>query len=409
MNRIIKNLFIAFLLFTLTAFSFPLNINATLQDDLTAVQKKLAEIRNEKNNIQSKLNTDKSLQNQYSQEIFKLQSQIDLLDNEIQEKELIIQELNLQIEILGKDIEATTQETLIAKKDIKKLEDETDQRIVDIYIDEKTFSQLDMFFSSQGTDIIKYSVYQNSFQIETNNMLEALNNKKQELEAKQVKLEKDKAQVIMDQTTLETEKIALTQKQSELDAQRAVFYKKRNEVTSSIQQNSELISIFSEEEQKTLAMQNKIEQELFNNIKNLGSGTYVIKGTIIGRQGYSGYVIPSGPAGAHLHFATKVNGASVNPCSLVPSGTFTTCGGSGTIAWPLRSPFYYTSAYGWRWGKWHDAIDIASSTTHAYIYAAHDGWMYKGGSFSSGYWRKVCETKDDCSKGIYTFYLHLAE
>jgi murein DD-endopeptidase MepM/ murein hydrolase activator NlpD len=156
-------------------------------------------------------------------------------------------------------------------------------------------------------------------------------------------------------------------------------------------------------------MQNKIEQELFNNIKNLGSGTYVLKGTIIGRQGYSGYVIPSGPGGAHLHFATKVNNSSVNPCSVLPGGTFETCGGSGVLSWPLRSPFSYTSAYGWRWGKWHDAIDIASATTHAYIYAAHDGWMYKGGSWSSGYWRKICEVKDNCAVGNYSFYLHLAE
>lgn len=387
----------------------PLSVKAGLQEDLQEVQRKLQEIRNEKNNIQSKVNSDKSLQNAYSAEIFKLQSQIDLLDNEIQEKELIIQELNLQIEILTQNIDTTTKQIEQAKLDIGKLEEETDKRLVDIYIDEKTFSQIDMFFSSQGTDIIKYSVYQNSFQMETNAMLSNLNFQKQELESKQVELEQNKAQVIKDQTTLEEEKQVLSTKQTELDQQRAVFYKKRNEVTASIQQNNNLISIYTEEEQKTLAMQNKIEQELFNNIKNLGSGTYVLKGTIIGRQGYSGYVIPSGPGGAHLHFGTKVNGSSVNPCSLLPSGVISGCGGNGSIEWPLRSPFYYTSAYGWRWGKWHDAIDIASPNTHAYIYAAHDGWMYKGGSWSSGYWRKICETKDNCDQGKYTFYLHLAE
>jgi peptidoglycan hydrolase CwlO-like protein len=403
--RINTILIISILLLGIT----PLSVKAGLQEDLQEVQRKLQEIRNEKNNIQSKVNSDKSLQNAYSAEIFKLQSQIDLLDNEIQEKELIIQELNLQIEILTQNIETTTKQIEQARLDIGILEEETDKRLVDIYIDEKTFSQIDMFFSPQGTDIIKYSVYQNSFQMETNAMLSNLNFQKQELESKQVELETNKTQVISDQTTLEEEKQILSSKQTELDQQRAVFYKKRNEVTASIQQNNNLINIYTEEEQKTLAMQNKIEQELFNNIQNLGSGTYVLKGTIIGRQGYSGYVIPSGPAGAHLHFGTKINGSSVNPCSLLPSGVISGCGGNGSIDWPLRSPFYYTSSYGWRWGKWHDAIDIASPNTHAYIYAAHDGWMYKGGSQSSGYWRKVCETKDNCNQGKYSFYLHLAE
>lgn len=403
---------INFFLVIIFAFSFSspiLTVNATLQDDLAAVQQKLKDIKNQKNTIQQSLNKDKSLQNQYSVEIMNLKNQIDLLDTEIKEKDLIIQELNLQIQILTQTIETTTNEISTAKDEIVKLEDETDKRLVDIYISEKTFSQLDMFLNEQGGDIIKLSVYQKSFQMETNKLLDELNQKKIDLEKKQKQLETDKAQIILDQTTLETEKVALTKKQAELDGQRAVFYKKRNELTASIQQNNDLINIYSQEEQKTLALQNKIEQELFNNVANLGNGTYVVKGTIIGRQGYSGYVIPKGPSGAHLHFATKVNGSSVNPCSLLPTGTFSNCGGSGQISWPLRSPFYYTSSYGWRWGKWHDAIDIASSTTHAYIYAAHDGWLYKGGNFSGGFWRKICETKDNCSKGVYTFYLHLAE
>ncbi len=410
MKNLIKKLNILLVVIIAFSFSTPiLTVNATLQDDLAAVQQKLKDIKNQKNSIQQSLNKDKSLQSQYSNEILILKNQIDLLDTEIKEKDLVIQELNLQIKILTETIETTTINIATAKGEIFKLEDETDKRLVDIYIAEKTFSQLDMFLSEQGGDIIKLSVYQKSFQMETNKLLDDLNLKKADLEKKQIQLEKDKAQILLDQTTLETEKASLTTKQSELDGQRAVFYKKRNELTASIQQNTDLINIYSQEEQKTLAMQNKIEQELFNNVANLGNGTYVLKGTIIGRQGYSGYVIPKGPGGAHLHFATKVNGSSVNPCSLLPTGTFSNCGGSAQISWPLRSPFYYTSSYGWRWGKWHDAIDIASSTTHAYIYAAHDGWLYKGGNFSGGIWRKVCETKDNCNKGVYTFYLHLAE
>jgi hypothetical protein len=386
-----------------------LPVHAGLAEDLAEVQKKLAEIRNQKNSIQSQINSDKKSSDALTAEILKLKNQIELLNNQIQEKELIIQELDLQITILTQNIEVTGTEIFKAEGDIAQLEKETDQRMVDIYISEKTFSQFDVFINQAGTDFIKYSVYQDSFQSETNTLLDQLSTKKTELETKKASLEASKLQIVSDQTRLDEEKIALTKTQSELDQQRAYFNAKRNESMNRIQQNTATINIFTEEEQKTLAKQNQIEQELFNSIKNLGSGVYVTKNTIIGQQGYSGYVIPKGPGGAHLHFATKVNNQSVNPCSLLPAGTFSNCAGSGKIAWPMRNPFNYTSGYGMRWGKWHDAIDIASPSTHAYIYAAHDGWMYRGGDFGGGFWRKVCETKGDCSKGVYTFYLHLKD
>jgi len=265
---------INFFLIIIFAFSFSspiLTVNATLQDDLAAVQQKLKDIKNQKNTIQQSLNKDKSLQNQYSVEIMNLKNQIDLLDTEIKEKDLIIQELNLQIQILTQTIETTTNEISTAKDEIVKLEDETDKRLVDIYISEKTFSQLDMFLNEQGGDIIKLSVYQKSFQMETNKLLDELNQKKIDLEKKQKQLETDKAQIILDQTTLETEKVALTKKQTELDGQRAVFYKKRNELTASIQQNSDLINIYSQEEQKTLHFKTKLNKNFL--IMSLTLGT----------------------------------------------------------------------------------------------------------------------------------------
>lgn len=406
-RKTIETITFTFLGIVMLAGQFP--VHAGLAEDLAAVQRKLAEIRNQKNNIQSQINSDKKNTDQLTSEIIKLKQQIDLLDNQIQEKELVIQELNLQISILTQSIDVTTSEIFKAEGEIETLEVETDKRMVDIYIAEKTFSELDVFIKQAGTDFIKYSVYQNSFQNETNNMMSELSRKKTELQDKKTSLETSKLQVVSDQTRLDEEKVALTKTQSELDQQRTYFNKKRNESMSRIQTNTQAVNVFTEEEQKTLALQNKIEQDLFNSIANLGNGVYVTKGTIIGQQGYSGYVIPKGPSGAHLHFAAKVNNQSVNPCSLLPAGQFSNCAGSGAASWPLRGTFYFTSSYGWRWGKWHDAIDIASPTTHAYVYAATDGWMYRGGSYSSGFWRKVCTTKNNCAQGTYTFYLHLKD
>lgn len=405
-TKFIKNLILALLLIS---FFLPiLPVKAGLAEDLEAVQKKLASIRQQKNNIQNQINNDSKTASNLTNQIIKLKNQISLLDKQIEEKELVIQELDLQISILKTNIDETEKEIKIAEKEIKKLEDETDQRMIDIYITEKTRLSIDMFLNANGTDFLKYNAYQNSYQNETRKLLNELNRQKDALNEKKGSLEANRKQVVEDQMRLDSEKTALVTSKSQLDQQRAAFNQKRSESLARIETNKDAIEIFTEEEQKTLAMQYKIEQELFNSMANLTNGVYVEKGTIIGLQGYSGYVIPKGPGGAHLHLGAKVNNASVNPCSLLPAGKFSNCAGNGRISWPLKGTFYFTSAYGMRWGKFHDAIDIASPTTHAPIYAAHSGWMYRGGSFASGYWRKICESKD-CRTGIYTFYLHLKD
>ena len=393
------------------SLSFSYAVYATPQDDLAEIQRKLQEIRNKKSGIQNSINSEKKYQNQLNNEIYNLKNQIDLLNTQIQEKELIIQELELKIDILTKEIAVTEEEIVAAQAEIAKLQTETDKRLVDIYLNQKTYSQMNLIFSNVGTDFIKYDLYQNTIQQKTNDLLKQLKDKKEELNTKKTQLEEDKITVVKDETQLQEEKIAMEQDKTDLDQQTQVYYRKKSESIAKQGNNQEILNELTEEEQKTVALQTKIEQELFGQVKNLGSGTFVEKGTIIGRQGYSGYVIPKGPQGAHLHFGTKINGQSRNPCSLLPAGVVGGCGGSGEIDWPLRGSISYDSGYGWRsWSNsFHDAIDIGSPITHAYIYAAHSGWLYRGGNYNSGFWRKICEVKDDCSKGKYTFYLHLAE
>ncbi|MCA9380291.1 hypothetical protein KC675_03890 [Candidatus Dojkabacteria bacterium] len=415
-----KTKFIAlFKLFSIIILSFSLiSINIpqvaeglSLEEELNQVKKELEEIRNTKKNLEQDINNEKSLQNTYEQELVNLKNKIDLLSNKIDEKRLVIKELELEIDILTKKLEETEKEIEISETELLGLEDETNTRLVDMYLSQKTFSELNMIVTPKGqSDVIKYNLYHNTIQDTTNSLVADLKEKRVNLEDKKVSLEEDKIKVLRDEVQLNEELLALERDEADLNSTRSIYSSKRQQSIAKVATNSRTLSELSEEEQKTLAMQYKIEQELFNTTKNLGNGSYVKQGTIIGRQGYTGYVIPSGPAGAHLHFGTKVNGSSVNPCSLLIPGVVSGCGGDGSMEWPLKNPFNYTSAYGWRWERWHDAIDISSTANvHAYIYAAHDGWLYKGGSTSQGFWRKICETKDNCNQGKYSFYLHLAE
>jgi len=84
----------------------------------------------------------------------------------------------------------------------------------------------------------------------------------------------------------------------------------------------------------------------------------------------------------------------------------------------MRGTFYLTSPWGLRWGKWHDALDLAYSwgqrPNNDYIYASHDGWIQYGTSTCNWAgcngdlkWAVICEDKDNCNNGFKSGYYHL--
>jgi murein DD-endopeptidase MepM/ murein hydrolase activator NlpD len=51
--------------------------------------------------------------------------------------------------------------------------------------------------------------------------------------------------------------------------------------------------------------------------RSVGTGQQVKQGDKLGVMGYTGYVVPSGPAGTHLHWALAVNNVLIDPLSQV--------------------------------------------------------------------------------------------
>ena len=116
----------------------------------------------------------------------------------------------------------------------------------------------------------------------------------------------------------------------------------------------------------------------------------------------------------------QVNGATtnvviINQEVLTPSvdkvvkvGTKSIYGGetlvaTGDWAWPTISQYYISSPFAYRWGSFHDAIDIAGSGEGSPIYAANDGtvitatWHYSLGNY----------VVINHNNGYYTLYAHL--
>jgi rare lipoprotein A (peptidoglycan hydrolase) len=70
---------------------------------------------------------------------------------------------------------------------------------------------------------------------------------------------------------------------------------------------------------------------------------------VIGKVGYTGRVVPSGPDGSHIHIE-KVGGGSI------PSDIKNNIYVSGL---PMPSRLRFTSGIGWRWGRMHKGEDFA--------------------------------------------------
>lgn len=95
---------------------------------------------------------------------------------------------------------------------------------------------------------------------------------------------------------------------------------------------------------------------------------------------------------------------------VVKVGTKVVGGGSyapivvGDWAWPTISKYYISSYFGWRWGKIHEAIDIAGSGEGSPIYAAGDGTAvvarWNGGSLGN-------YVTINHHNGYYTIYGHM--
>lgn len=395
---------------------------AGLQEDLNKVQQKLAQLKKDKQDLQNKINNEKTLQGQYANEINRLSDEVELLDMQIVEKQLKIDELELTIKILEADIEKTESDIIDSETVIDSLEDETDSRLAQMYVEQKVISSdLSIVFTAGSSEnFLKNAQYKKSLQEETNKNLELLENKKADLEVKKTDLENDQIQIKKDKTLLDEEKAALQRDAQSFAQQKSYYSLLLDKSQDNVNASKQVLGTLSEEEQKLLAQQEYLKQQIFNSITKINSNQYVVKGTAIGIEGCTGIC-----TGAHLHFAVQYNGGWRNPCDALPIKTLknAVCGtGSPIIAqWPMGGTPWLTSGYRTSSRPTHNAIDISSGGA-AIIYAAHDGWIqygndgacanYKGVYPCNGKgsnYAKICSDKNNCSNGLSTMYFHLRD
>ena len=105
--------------------------------------------------------------------------------------------------------------------------------------------------------------------------------------------------------------------------------------------------------------------------------------------------------------AVVVNSAEVEPTinKIIVRGKGTISKGSlGSWAWPTKIPYVITSVFGWRWGKFHEGIDISGTGHGSPIYSANDGVVVEAGYTSvNGNYIVI-----NHNNGYYTIYGHMS-
>lgn len=395
------------------------SVNAeSLEEQLAAIEQELEYIRGLQNQLEDDILNQAQLQNRYYGEIGKLRAEKEELQLKLTELDLQIKELELSIEqleelIVTKEAELAENEALLLE-----METQTDKRINEGYMDFRTHRQnrVDIFNVSDPNTYFKDSQYREIIQAKSNKIIEELaelkiqlNRDREDLREKQVQVKRDRATVEEKQTQLQKAEADLKKKIESYDD--AIYQAQVN--ISNSQYNLE---VYSDQESKRMAEAERIRQELFNQVNSIPNGKYVVAGTQIGNQGSTGW-----STGPHLHFIVKKNGSYKNPCKFltykVSSSTEGSCGWGSGLQWPLSGNFYYTSRY---YGGGsdsrcfggschsHPAIDIAHTIWNAPVYAAHDGWLYKGVDQYGALYIIICQDKNNCSNGLQTGYWHLS-
>lgn len=412
MQKYFKTILLVLLFsFLLNQFA-PFAYSQTLQEQLEEVNRELERIRNEKRSLQNEIDSNNFVIQGYNAQLNALYAEVAVLNSDIDELEAQIKQMEINIEILNEDIEQKKKEIEASEKTIVDLEKESNLRIKNNYMSFRMYGNPDGGSRVLGIENInaffKDSQYKELIQASTNYLWSEVARLRLELIEKKERLNNSLAEQKKEKELVEIKRNDLAIKKEEVDIKVANYLAQVNLLQSRNNSTRGSIEAFSREEIQKKAQSELLQQQIFNSFSPSNPGEYVLAGKYIGRQGSTGF-----STGPHLHFSVQVNNIYQDPCAYLLGGV---CGYGNTLQWPLNPVSYYTSPFGNRCFSWngtpycdfHSGIDIVGHVWNAPVYAAHNGYLYKGVDWYGALYIIICENTN-CNVGMKTGYWHLSE
>lgn len=296
-----------------------------------------------------------------------LEEQLEQMTRQMSAIKVRIRDTNAKVAVVNAEL-AVVNARMAEKRSVLNEYIKTDYYVADT-------STLEVLVGSDSiSDFLDKRQYIEASQDRINELLAAIEAVKAELDAKKAELDKL------------NESLAL--QRAELDAQ-AAAKNQLLEQTRGEQARYEAL----------LKENNEARQRLANTIAKLYSNGplpskgYVTRGTVIGREGSTGF-----STGSHLHWSVYLNGAHTNPANYV---------NNGRMSWP-EANFQISQGYGpanWQNANYtfHDGIDMYAGFG-APIMATCDGNIimdsFQPGGF--GHYKVI-----DCGGGVWSLFGHM--
>lgn len=266
------------------------------QECLEYLNSKSQELQNERSEIEGKLDDELYKQLGITQKINYLNKEITARESKIKEIQVELEAKNVEIRIINSEITEIQDKIDTLTQEITNLNAEISRRLTKSY-KYNYLSPVEMLFSSENVDsVMRKLKYLAELRKKDYEMLTQLQEKNQNLESeekilvhKQQEIQKKRDEIKVQKQQLSNEKAMLAGQKEQQEELMAESRRQQEKYESKI---ANLKSLQNEVDTQAITMM----MEMFHR-GQLGDGTPVSQGQIIGFQGHTGCAY-----GSHLHF-----------------------------------------------------------------------------------------------------------
>ncbi len=341
-----------------------------LQFNVMVYADEITDLQNQQASNEEKLKDAENQKEQVTQEKSEALKQVEAIENEIADYENQINELDTKITDLNNQITEAENQINQKQKDYDSQQELLEKRLVATYEAGET-SFLDVLLSSKSlTDLISNYYMISEIAEADMNLMESIENEKQEIEDAKTTLEQSKQELDTSKAEKESKSVQLQSAKAEKNTYVAQLSSEEQEIQEQIDEITEANKALDEEIKQKQA---EIERLLAQQRPSSGGGS-------------SG----SSSSGSGSNGGSSTGGGAVSSSGFiypVPSGYSR-----------ITTGMYYSS------GQYHGAVDFGSAGINGQpVYAVADGVVHTAKALNYSYGNYVIIAHYN---GLYTLYAH---